>query len=199
MTTSNFSPSAVGWTAIATGGVVIVAVITLALMYAVKPAFGKVNDVFNSLIGISSVVLAWMLYAEHHARSPLMSQITLALAVVGMIFTIIGSVLIIFGFTDFVLAGWYTGVGNALIGLWLAAFCYSMLSGDTLPHNLVVFGLVAGGFMAMGLLGIPGILARVDTMESLPWYLGVGYFGFLGTYVLYPIWAIWVGRIILLK
>jgi len=197
MTTSTFSPSAIGWTAIATGVAVILAVVTLTLMAAVNPAFGKVNDVFNSVIGIASVVLAWMSHAEHHAKSPLMSQLALLLAVVGAIFTIIGSILIIYGYTDFVLAGWYTGLGNALIGLWLAAFCYAMLRGGALPHNLIVFGLVTGGFMAMGLLGIPGILARVDTMESLPWYLGAGYFGFLGTYILYPIWTIWLGRIFL--
>ena len=125
-----------------------------------------------------------------------MSQVALILAAVGAIFTIVGSVLIIFNFTDFVLAGWYTGVGNALIGLWLAAFCTFMLRGDTLPHNLVTFGIVVGAVMGMGLFGIPGILARVDTMESLPWYLGVGYVGFLGTYILYPIWTIWFGRIL---
>jgi len=59
--------------------------------------------------------------------------------------------------------------------------CTSLLGGDTVPHNLVVFGIVVGSFMTMGLLGIPGILARVDTMESLPWYLGASYLGFLGT------------------
>jgi hypothetical protein len=123
-----------------------------------------------------------------------MSQVTLVLVVVGAIFTLIGSALIIFSYTDFVLAGWYTGVGNALIGLWLAALCYSLLSADTLPHSLVMYGVVAGAFMTMGLLGIPGILTRVDTLESLPWYLGASYLGFLGTYVLYPIWTIWLGR-----
>ncbi|CAG1007038.1 hypothetical protein ANAEL_03485 [Anaerolineales bacterium] len=199
MTTSTFSPSVVGWTAIVTGVTVILAVIFLILMYTVNGRFGTVNDVLNAMIGILSVALAWMLYAEHHARSPLVSQIGLILVAVGAIFTIVGSILIIFRFTDFVLAGWYTGVGNALIGLWLVAFCYSMLNSDVLTHSLVVFGIVTGAFMAMGFLGIPGILARVDTMESLPWYLGVGYFGFLGTYVLYPIWTIWFGRILLLR
>jgi hypothetical protein len=199
MTTSNFSPSTIGWTGIAIGVTVILAVIFLILMYTVNGRFGTVNDVLNSMIGILSVVLAWMLYAELHAKSPWMSQITLGLTVIGMIFTIIGSILIIFGYTDFVLAGWYTGVGNALIGLWLAAFCYSMLSGDILPHNLIVFGIVVGSFMTFGLLGIPGILTHVDTMESLPWYLGASYLGFLGTYVLYPIWAIWLGRILITR
>ena len=73
------------------------------------------------------------------------------------------------------------------------------LGGDTVSHNLIVFGIIVGAFMTMGLLGIPGILARIDTMESLPWYLGASYLGFLGTYVLYPIWTIWLGRILLFK
>ncbi len=199
MTTNTFSPSAVGWMAIATGVAAILAVIFLTLMAAVNPSFGKVNDVFNGIIGVLSAVLAWMLFAEHHAKSPLMSQIALALAVLGAIFTIVGSVLIIYGFTDFVLAGWYSGIGNALIGLWLAAFCYSLVRGDALPHNLVIFGIVVGAFMAVGLLGIPGIIAGIDSMESMPWYLYIAFFGWLGTYILYPILTIWLGRSLLLR
>lgn len=199
MTTSNFSPSTVGWTAIATGIAVILAVIFLILMATVNGHFGTVNDVLNAVIGIMSLVLAWMLYAGYPIRSPLLFQIMLLVVLAGAIFTITGSVLIIFGYTGFVLAGWYTGIGNALIGLWLSAFCYSLLRGDMLPHNLVIFGLVVGVFMVFGLLGIPGILARIDTMESLPWYLGASYFGFLGTYIMYPIWTIWLGKVLLLK
>lgn len=200
MTTSSFSPSTIGWTAIGIGAAAILAVIFLTLMYTMSsPTSGRINDILNSVIGVASVILAWMLYTEFHSRSPMMSQVTLVLAVVGAIFTVIGSTLIIFGYTDFVLAGWYTGVGNALIGIWLAAFCYFMLTSDTLPHSLIVFGVFVGSFMTSGLLGIPGIFARVDTFESLPWYLGASYLGFLGTYVLYPIWTIWFGRILLSK
>lgn len=199
MTTSTFSSTAIGWVAIITGASAILAIIFLTLMFTVNRSFGKVNDVFNSIIGISSVALAWTLYAEHYATSPAMSQIAMALVVIGAIFTIVGSILITFGFTDFVLAGWYTGLGNALIGLWLAVFCYSMLRSDVLPHNLVIFGLAVGAIMAFGVAGIPGIIARIDSMESLPWYLYLAFFGYLGTYILYPIWTILLGRGLLLK
>jgi hypothetical protein len=199
MTISNFSATTIGWVAIVTGVSAILAVIFLTLMATVNMSFGMVNDVFNAIIGISSAVLAWMLYAEHHAKSPLMSQIALSLAVVGAIFTIVGSVLIIYGFTDFVLAGWYTGIGYALIGLWLVAFCYSMQGGDTLPHSLIIFGIVVGVFMAVGLIGIPGILTGIASMESMPSYLYIAFLGYLGTYILYPIWTIWLGRNLLLK
>ena len=168
-------------------------------MYTVNQSFGKVNDVFNMVIGISSLVMALMLYTEHHTKSPQLSQIALALVVVGAIFTTIGSILIIFGFSDFVLAGWYSGIGFALIGIWLAIFSYTFLHGNVLPHNLVIFGIVAGVFMAIGLLGIPGIIRGIDSMESMPWYLYVAFFGWLGTYILYPIWAIWLGRFLTLK
>ncbi len=194
MTPGNLPSVTTGWIAIATGVSAILAILFLTVMFTVNQSFGRVNDVFNSVIGVLSVVLAWMLYAEHHAKSPLMSKTALALVVVGAIFTIIGSVLIIFGFTDFVLAGWYSSIGYALIGLWLAAFCYSLLRSSALPHHLVIFGIVAGAFMAVGLLGIPGIIAGIDSMESMPWYLYVAFLGWLGTYILYPVWTIWLGR-----
>jgi hypothetical protein len=199
MITSNFSTHAIGWMAIVTGVSAILAVIAITLMSTVNNSFGIANDVFNGIIGISSAVLAWMLYAEHHTKAPLISQIALALAVVGAIFTIVGSVLVIKGFTGYVLAGWYSAIGFALIGLWLVAFCYSMLHGDALPHSLIVFGLVAGAFMAVGLIGIPGIFAGIDSIDSMPWYLYIAFFGWLGTYLLYPIWAIWLGRNLLLR
>ena len=199
MATNNFSTSAIGGVAIGTGISVILAVIFLILMFTVSISFGTVNDVLNSMIGIASAILAWMLYTEHHGKSPLASQITLALAIIGAIFCIVGSVLIIYGFTGFLLAGWYSGVGNALIGLWLVVFCYSIRRSDTLPHNLIMFGFVVGVFMAVGLIGISGMFAKIDNMESMPWYLYIAFSGWLGTYILYPIWTIWLGKNLLSK
>ena len=199
MTTNRISTSTIGWVALGTGISVVLAVLLLILMATGSMFFGAVNDVLNGIIGISSAVLAWMFYTEHRAKSPLISHMALALAIVGAIFSIVGSLLILYGFTDFFLAGLYSGLGNALIGLWLMAFCYSMQRNDELPHNLILFGLVVGAFMALGLMGIPGILARIDSMVSMPRYLYVALFGWLGTYILYPIWTIWLGRHLLSK
>ncbi|HET9905252.1 MAG TPA: hypothetical protein VFQ23_01385 [Anaerolineales bacterium] len=199
MTASKFSTTKIGWVAIATGVSAILAVTFILLMYAVDMSFGKVNDAFNSLIGILSATLTGMLYEEQHAKSRLMNQALIVLTVIGAIFTVVGSVLIIFGFTDFVLAGWYSGIGFALIGVCLAMISYSLLYDETWPQTLLVFGIVTGACMAIGLFGIPGILARIDTMDSMPWYLYVAFFGWLGTYILYPIWTIWLGRNLLRK
>jgi hypothetical protein len=199
MTTDSFSAPLTGYAAIATGVSVMLAVIFITLMFTVDMRFGALNDVFNSIIGISSASLAGLLFAAHHARSPVPSQLALAFAIIGAIFTVIGSILVLSGSTGFVLAGWYTGIGNALIGLWLAAFCYAMLSADVLPRNLLVLGLVTGAFMALGLIGFSGIFARIDSMESMPSILYLAYLAYLGTYALYPIWTIWLGRTLLLR
>lgn len=53
--------------------------------------------------------------------------------------------------------------------------------------------------MGIGLLGIPGTFAGIDSMESMPWYLYVSFFWWLGTYILYPISTIWLGRNLLIK
>ncbi|HSN93739.1 MAG TPA: hypothetical protein VLR89_01610 [Anaerolineaceae bacterium] len=199
MTTSNLSPNTIGWTGIITGTAAILAMIFLALMVSVSDTFGKINDVFNSLIGIASAVLAWMLYTQFRSQPPALSQIGLALAAFGAVFTIIGSILVMSGSTGFVLAGWFTGIGNALIGLWLISFCYSLLGAAGQPQNLLVFGIVTGAFMTTGLVGIPGITAKIDSMQAMPWYLSIAFFAYLGTYILYPIWAIILGRHLLLK
>lgn len=199
MTSTNLSSVSIGWVAIITGASAVLAIIFLTLMATVNQSFGKINDFFNSLIGISSLILAWLLVTKFQAKASTPSQIILILAVLGLIFTLIGSILIIFGFTDFVMAGWYTGIGNAFIGLWLAIFCASLLKSDLFPHNLLVFGIITGAFMAMGLLGVIGIFAKIETMETIPWYLFIVFFGYLGTYILYPIWTILLGRFLLLK
>lgn len=199
MTTNNFSTSTIGWVALGTGILIILALLLLVLMVTVSMFFGAINDVLNGIFAISSAVLAWMLHAKDRVKPLLLSRIALAIATTGSIFSMVGSILILYGVTDFFLAGLYSGLGNALIGVWLAAFCYSMQRRDALPHKLLRFGFVVGAVMALGLIGIPGILAGIDSMAFMPPYLYLALFGWLGTYILYPIWTIWLGRNLLGK
>jgi len=108
-------------------------------------------------------------------------------------------VLVLFKFTGWILAGLYTGFGSALIGVWLVAFSYSMLNDGSLPINLVIFGFVTGASMVFGLFALPGIFAGIDSLESVPWYLTAVLPSGLGIYITYPIWCIWLGRVLLQK
>ena len=199
MSTNTSSTSTIGWVALGTGYTIIFAVLLLILMFTVDLFFGPVNDVFNGIFGLTSAVLAWRFFPAHRAKLPGISQVALALALVGAILGIVGSALILADFTGFLLAGLYSGLGNALIGLWLLIFSYSMQNSDLLPRRLLWFGFVVGAFMSLGLLGIPGIFAGIDDMASMPGYLYVALSGWLGTYLLYPIWTIGLGKYLLAK
>ena len=199
MKTNNLLSGTVGWMAIVAGIAAILAFIFIIVFFSAGEPFGTINDVFNGLFAIVSAVLAWRIFLEYPVRPISINQIGLLLAAAGAVIAVTGSALVIFKITGWVLAGFYTGVGDALIGVWLAAFCYSILREGVLPHNLTRFGLTAGVLMALGLISLLGIVWKIDSMDAMPWYLNLGYFGFFGTYFLYPVWAIWLGRALLSK
>ena len=188
--------SAAGWAALATGTASILATVLIILFFTVGGPFGTLNDIFNGVAGILSGVLAWTLRPAFHLNSVARWVMPL-LAGIGAIVVVIGSILIIFDVTGWVLAGWYTALGNAMIGIWLLTFRYYTRQDKTLPRNLSMLGIIAGSLMTLGVIVIPAIIMGIDSTESTPWYVNLGYAGFLGTYLLYPAWAFWLGRAIL--
>ena len=49
--------------------------------------------------------------------------------------------------------------------------------------------------MALGIAAVPGILLRLDDMGAAPGWVWIGLVGWLGIFVVYPAWAIWLGRV----
>jgi hypothetical protein len=195
----SISSATIGWVAIASGAVGLAGLAFIILFFTVGQPFGTLNDLCIGLAAILSGVLAWMLYPAHHAQSPQLSQAALAAASVGAFVVAVGSALVIFRVTGWFLAGLYMTAGNGFIGLWLLGLSYSAQNSNSWPHGLAVFGLVAGVIMAVGLVSAPGIAKGIDAQASAPWFVNVGYVGGLGWLVLYPVWCIWLGRILLLQ
>ena len=196
MNTSNDLHST-GWVALATAIATLLATILIFLFYTAGGPFGTLNDIFNGVAGILSGVLAWMLSSQFRTGSSILQRVALIVAGIGALVVAIGSILIIFDITGWVLAGWYTAVGNALIGIWLVAFSTSMRWSNLLPRSLSTFGSIVGAIMAVGIIAIPGILMGTDSTDSTPGYMNLAYLGYIGTYFLYPAWAIWLGRTLL--
>lgn len=73
-----------------------------------QQALGE-SDAMKQAIGLAAMERFRKRYSsspEHHLKPPLTSQVALAVVAVGVIFTILASILIIFDFAGFVLAGW---------------------------------------------------------------------------------------------
>ena len=90
--------------------------------------------------------------------------------------------------------------GNAMIGLWLLGLNYSALGDYSLPHSLVIFGLISGVIMVLGLVTIPGLFRGNDTQEyELTIFNYIWWASSLGYLALYPAWCILLGRVLFLK
>lgn len=176
--------------AMAVATVDLLGVVCLILLFVVGGSFGFFNDVANAVVGVLSAVLAWL----SAIRSPGWHRLALAAAVVGAIVMAIGSVLVIFDVTGYYLAGLVSAVGAAFIGGWVLIANRFPPYAVELPRGVLGIGLTAGVVMLVGLLAVPGVLARVDDQNTAPWYVALAQLSWLGTYLLYPIWCFQLAR-----
>lgn len=200
MTTSNLSTFSMGWLAIITGVAGVLALAFLILLFTVGQPFGTLNDICIAVTAILSGILAWILFPQAHAQLFFWSRVALIVAWGGALVVTIGSVLVLSGTTGWYLAGLYMAAGNALIGVWLLGLNYSALHSNAWSRELAIYGIVTSAVMLLGLAALPGIFARIDAWEAAPWYVNyIGQVSALGYLVLYPVWCILVGRILLAK
>ena len=200
MFTNNFSSVTIGWVAIATGTAGLFGLAFIILFFTVGQPFGTLNDICIGLTAILSLVLVWMLYPGYHTQLPLLSQVALVIAMFGAVLVLVGTALAISGVKGWFLSGLYMAAGNAMIGLWLLGLNYFALRDNSLPHSLVIFGLISGVILALGLVTIPGIFRGIDSQEyELTTFNYIWWASSLGYLALYPTWCILLGRILLLK
>lgn len=181
----------VGRLAFAIAVVDLLGVAFLIIFYAVGGPFGTANDVTNGLVGLSSMVLAWLWVSP---RTTVWSRVGIAAATVGGIVMMIGSILIIFDITGWYLAGLVSSAGSALIGIWLLVANRLQRYSARLPRRLIMLGMTSAIFMILGWLAVPGVITGIDDPRLAPWFVNAGLLNWMGTYLLYPVWCLWLSR-----
>jgi len=198
------SASITGQIALALALVAIIGLVFITLFYTRIEGggnpFATLNDVCVALGGILSAGLIWKLYPTHRSHAPRESRFTLGIGLVGACLVPIGSGLVIFNVTGWFLAGLVTTFGYAMIGLWLVELNNSALRWAAFPRILAQYGIITGWIMVIGIFAGPGILARTDSMETAQWFVLIAlYTGGLGWNILYTIWCIGLGRLLLIN
>lgn len=162
--------------------------------------FGTANDICLALGGILSGSLAWTLYPIHYSHAPRESRFALIFAWIGACIVLIGSALVIFNFMGWFLARLVITFGYGMIGLWLIGLNYSALHWAAFPRTLAQYGMITGWLMTIGVFVASGILAGMDAAEAAPWFVWIALFvGALGWNVLYTIWCIGLGYLLLVN
>jgi hypothetical protein len=188
---------ALGWLPIAVGVTVFASFVNLVLFFVAGDPFGTINDLGNGVVGVLSGLLAWTLGRSELPKVAGSQAAAVAIAVLGAAVTVAGSALVLSEATGFLLAGLVSSVGFALIGLWLVAFNWSLRADQGVSRWLPKMGIAAGAVMAVGIVSLPGIPMRVDDMGAAPGWIWIGFLGWLGVYIIYPLWSIWFGRALL--
>jgi hypothetical protein len=147
--------------------------------------------VANGLVGLLSMALAWLWISP---RTTVWSRVGIAAATVGGLVMMTGSILIIFDITGWYLAGLVSTTGSALIGIWLLVANRLQRYSARLPRRLIMLGMTSAIFMILGWLAVPGVIARIDDPELAPWFVNAGLLNWMGTYLLYPVWCLWLSR-----
>lgn len=174
------------------GLVGLTGIVTISLYYTVRGPFGTLNDIGNGLMAVLTAVWAAWLHPRLSAEAPRPAGAALAAAWVGAVVAVAGSVLVIFGYTGWYLAGLVTALGYALIGIWVFGASRWAARSGAWPRRQARWGQVVGILMALGLLALPGILARVDNAARAPWWAHLGLAASLSWFGLYPLWCLWL-------
>jgi hypothetical protein len=157
---------------------------------------GALNDSLNALTSLLSAALATALYPALKRLIPRGSLLLLLCVWLGAGAVSYGSWLIINGRSDLELSSYYYFVGNGLIGIWAWALNRSARQQGVWRPGLAQLGMIASGFMMVGLLGLYGILSGFDGSGYSPLLLLSG-ISYLGIGFLYPAWGIQLARWIL--
>ncbi len=174
--------------AIAAGIVAITADVSFLVFSAIGEPFGYLNDIGNAAFAILAGWLAWGL-SDRTGRPAAL------IALVGAAIVVVGSALVVSGAAGWFLGGLVAAVGLALIGPSVVATGRAQMADHALPKRLGQLGIVAGALMVAGIVSIAGVVMRYDNADTAPGWTWIGFIGWLGAFVLYPAWAIWLGRL----
>jgi hypothetical protein len=178
----------IGWSAYGNALLMLANMVTLGLMFTVSPLWGPVNDAVSVLWMLSFLPLAVLLARVNQQvmGRAVAGGIALLGAVAMLLFALLQGLLFlrIVGFEQ-TFATIVTLGG--IVGLWLLLNGVLALKGKTLPSGLAWLTVVFGLSYILGTVGF-----WLGGYEQPLLWLGAA----LG-YLLGPVWAFWLGRLVM--
>jgi hypothetical protein len=175
-----------GWCAYLSAAATILTFLTGILFFTVGEPFGKINDTFSVFQLLLMIPLAVMFVQLLPTSHLLLALTATVLGIGGMLLLAVGQSLLVVGRIDFEGSLKFLPAGAA-IGIWLVLVCLLAMVSGLLPQLLGWIGVLAG---AGYVLTVAGFL-KGGQQDPL-FYLGGAVLG-----IAYPVWAIWLGQLLL--
>ena len=176
-----------GWSAVINGLTSIASTVTLMLMFAVAPFFGPLNDAISVIWCLSFIPLALLFY---RLNQPVNTPLSLTAAVIGisaMIIFAVAQMMLVLRIVTFEQSLGVVLSMGAVTGLWAFINGWLARGGATLTGAMTWLLIIFGASYMLTAVG---------------WYMAgqenpLVMIGFLIGAVAGPIWAIWLGRLLL--
>jgi hypothetical protein len=177
-----------GWSAYANGILTLANMVTLALMFGVSMSWGRVNDAISVLWLLSFLPLVLLLVQVN--QLVMGRAVAVGTAIVGasgiLAFAVLQSLLVV-GQVRFEQTFAAVATLGGVLGLWLVLNGLLALMGKTLPGGLAWLGIGFGLSYILGTIGY-----WLGGYESPVLWVGAA-----AGYLFGPVWAFWLGRLLL--
>jgi hypothetical protein len=186
MTAPNSSTNP-GWVAILSAVATVAMLVTAILTSRLN--LGNTFRVLVIALMALIILVALTLHLRLRSLAPTLSLAAMAMAILGAVLTAVAHVLqMAGGLSDVQFNTVGEAIGPAAIGVWLLLANYVAVQRRALPRGLAWVGLISGaGYLASGV----GALIRGP--ESAGTQNPLSSIGPLGIFVVYPVWAVWLG------
>jgi hypothetical protein len=159
--------------------------------------WGFVSDISGPATMLPLLVVILALHEIERARAPLLSRIAAAVGVIGALAVTVLQVLLVIKVLPFEQEDGPVVLAMAAVGLWLVLANYLGRVQRVLPSGLAWLGIVAGAAQVLypvlfQALGGSGFYENIGSNYLL---MAAASVIFLVSYVGFPVWAIWLGRV----
>jgi hypothetical protein len=175
-----------GWAAYLSAGATIISFVTGFLFFSKGQPFGTMNDTASVFQVLFMVPVALVLHRLFGPNAQMLSLLAAAVGIVGMLVAAAVQALLVLGRLTFEQTVRPAFTAGGAIAIWLLLTGYLALTSSILPGGLGWLGLLAGAGYVLMVIGF--WLGE----QKHPLFI-IGSFAVL---VAYPIWAIWLGRLL---